>query len=59
MESNSQKIEFTDTEIKILIEILNYTIDNCPFEGISSEIEINHDVLRDIILKFKNSISKK
>jgi hypothetical protein len=54
MEVNNHKIELTSNEINVLTEILNYSMEYCPIESISSDIEINHDLIQSIIFKLKN-----
>lgn len=53
MSSASHHIEFSDEEVKILIEILKYSLDYCPIEGVSYEVQITRDKVEDLIAKLE------
>ena len=53
---DTKNVELTDIELKTILEILNYTLENCPYEAISDHFEINQDVIEKIILKIKDTL---
>ena len=56
MNRSFHQIEFSNEEIKILIEILKYALDYCPVEGISQEVNITHDKVQDLTLKLEKTL---
>ena len=63
MGSNIHQVGLDDEEMKTLIEILKYSVDSCPIESISQEINITSDKVEDLVTKpgkgIKVRISKK
>lgn len=47
---------FSEEEVKALIEILKYSLDYCPIEGISYGVSITRDKIQDLIVKLENAL---
>lgn len=56
MRSDPVKVGFSDEEMKALIEILNYSLDYCPIEGISHGVSITRNKIQDLIAKLENGL---
>ena len=50
------QVKLVDEEVKTLIEILKYTVDYCPLESISEELNITRDRVEDLIAKMEKAI---
>ncbi len=50
------KLELGTDEVKTIIEILKYSVDNCPVESITNEVEISVDGVEDLVQKLKNAL---
>lgn len=50
------KLELGTDEIKTIIEILRYSVDNCPVESITNEVEISVDGVEDLVQKLRNAL---
>lgn len=57
MGNDTHKVELGDEEMKTVIEILKYSLDYCPLESISEELEISHEKVEDIIAKLEKALS--
>jgi hypothetical protein len=49
-------LELETDEVKTIIEILRYSVDNCPVESITNEVEISVDGVEDLIQKLRNAL---
>lgn len=56
MQSVSRQVEFSYEEVKILIEILRFSLDNCPVESITNEVDITGDKVQDLIAKLEKAL---
>jgi hypothetical protein len=50
------KLELGTDEVKTIIEILRYSVDNCPVESITNEVEISVDGVEDLVQKLRNAL---
>ena len=50
------KLELGTDEIKTIIEILRYSVDNCPVESITNEVEISVDGVEDLVQKLEDAL---
>ena len=46
-------LDLNDEEIKMLVEILNFSIAACPLGGISQDIEIDENKIEKLISKIQ------
>ena len=56
MGSNTHQVGLDDEEMKTLIEILKYSLDNCPIESISQELDITGDKVEDLVTKLEKAL---
>jgi hypothetical protein len=56
MGSNTHQVELDDKEMKTLIEILKYSLDNCPVESIGKELNITNDKVEDLVAKLGKAL---
>jgi hypothetical protein len=56
VKSVSIEVEFSDEEVKTLIEILKYSLDYCPIEGISYGVNITRDEVQNLIAKLEKAL---
>lgn len=52
----TSQLVLNEQEIKMLIDILRFSIAACPLSGISKDVEIDADVLEKLISKMENSL---
>ena len=57
MASASRKVELSDEEVKMFIELLKYSLDYCPIEGVSYEVNITRDKVQDLIVKLEKALN--
>lgn len=57
MRNALRQVELLNEEIKTLIEILKYSLDYCPIEGISYEITISKDEIQNLIAKLEKTLT--
>jgi len=50
------KLELGTDEVKTIIEILRYSVNNCPVESITNEVEISVDGVEDLVQKLRNAL---
>ena len=50
------KLDLKTDEVKTIIEILRYSVDNCPVESITKEVEISVDGVEDLVQKLRNAL---
>ena len=50
------KLELGTDEVKTIIEILRYSVANCPVESITNEVEISVDGVEDLVQKLRNAL---
>ena len=46
-------IELTEEEIKIITEILKYSLGSCPVESISNQVNISADGVQELVAKLE------
>lgn len=54
MKSASLQVKLSDEEVKTLIEILKYSLDYCPIEGIGYDVSITRDGVQNLIVKLES-----
>jgi hypothetical protein len=50
------KVELGTDEVKTIIEILKYSVDSCPIESISTEVDITVNGVEDLIQKLTDAL---
>jgi hypothetical protein len=50
------QLELGTDEVKTIIEILRYSLDNCPIESISKELNITNDKVEDLIAELGKAL---
>jgi hypothetical protein len=48
-------IELTEEEIRIITEILKYSLDSCPVESMSNQVNISADGVRELVAKLEKA----
>lgn len=56
MTSESIKLELNEREARILREILKFSLDYCPVEGVSHELEIARDEVQRLVTKLEEKL---
>lgn len=56
MGNGTHRFELGDEEVKTLIEILKYSLDYCPLESISEELNINGEKVEDLIARLEKAL---
>ena len=54
--NDSHQVELGDQELKTIVEILRYSLDYCPIEGVSYEMNITHDQVEALIGKLERAL---
>lgn len=50
------QLNLNEQEIKMLIDILRFSIAACPLDGISQDVKIDADMLEQLISKMENTL---
>ena len=51
------KIELTEEEVKIITEILKFSLGSCPVEGISDQVNISAEGVQELVTKLEKAQS--
>lgn len=51
-------VELSYEEAKTIVELLKFSLDSCPIESISHEVDITSDKVQDLITKLEKTLQK-
>lgn len=50
------KVELSEDEVKIITEILKFSLGSCPVESISDRVQISTDRVEDLAAKLQKAL---
>ena len=51
-----RQLELSDQEVKVLLAILKYSLDYCPIESVSNELNVTSDEVQNLITKLEKLV---